>query len=94
MKGKGELAVTTGISVDNEHIAIEFSDTGCGIPPENLDKVFDPFFTTKEVGQGTGLGLAVSHGIIAKHKGSIEVKSNVGRGTTFVIKLPMNQKED
>jgi len=94
MKGKGELAVKTGISVDNEHIAIEFRDTGCGIPPENLDKVFDPFFTTKEVGQGTGLGLAVSHGIIAKHKGSIEVKSNVGRGTTFVIKLPMNQKEN
>ncbi len=94
MEGNGELAVTTGISDDNEHIAIEFRDTGCGIPPENLDKVFDPFFTTKEVGQGTGLGLAVSHGIIAKHKGSIEVKSDVGKGTTFVIKLPMNQKEN
>ena len=94
MEGNGELAVTTGISPDNEHIAIEFRDTGCGIPPKNLNKVFDPFFTTKEVGQGTGLGLAVSHGIIAKHKGSIEVKSDVGKGTTFVIKLPMNQKED
>lgn len=94
MEGKGKLKLTTRIAGDNEHIEIEFSDTGCGIPPENLDKVFDPFFTTKEVGHGTGLGLAVSHGIIAKHKGSIEVKSDVGKGTTFVVKLPINRKED
>jgi len=94
MEGKGKLKLTTGIAGDNEHIEIEIADTGCGIPPENLDKVFNPFFSTKEVGRGTGLGLAVSHGIIAKHKGAIEVKSELGKGTTFVIKLPINRKED
>ncbi|MCK4221865.1 MAG: GHKL domain-containing protein, partial [Dehalococcoidia bacterium] len=75
-------------------VKISIEDNGIGVERGDSTKVFDPFFTTKEVGQGTGLGLAVSHGIIAKHKGSIEVKSDVGKGTTFVIKLPMNQKED
>ena len=94
MEGKGELTVTTGMAPDNEYIEIEFTDTGCGIPPEDLDKVFDPFFTTKEVGHGTGLGLAISHGIIARHKGTIEVKSEPNKGTNFIIRLPLKQKED
>jgi len=94
MEGEGELTVTTRMAPDNEHIEIEFADTGCGIPPENQDKVFDPFFTTKEVGQGTGLGLAVSHGIIARHKGAIEVKSEPGKGTNFIIRLPLTRKEN
>ena len=94
MGGEGELTVTTRMAPDNEYIEIEFADTGCGIPPENQDKVFDPFFTTKEVGQGTGLGLAVSHGIIARHKGAIEVKSEPGKGTNFIIRLPLKRKED
>jgi len=94
MEGKGELTLTTRMAPDNEYIEIEFADTGCGIPPENQDKVFDPFFTTKEVGQGTGLGLAVSHGIIARHKGAIEVKSEPGKGTSFIIRLPLNRKEN
>lgn len=94
MEGKGELTVTTRMAPNSEYIEIEFADTGCGIPPENQDKVFDPFFTTKEVGQGTGLGLAVSHGIIAGHKGAIEVKSEPGKGANFTIRLPLNPKED
>ncbi len=93
MEGKGELTVATRMAGDNKHIEIEFTDTGCGIPAKNQDKIFDPFFTTKEVGRGTGLGLAVSHGIISKHRGTIEVKSRHGEGTTFIIRLPVNGKE-
>ena len=71
-------------------IEIDIIDNGCGIPPENLQRIFDPFFTSKEVGKGTGLGLSVSHGIIAAHGGGIEVESEVGKGTTFRIFLPVH----
>lgn len=94
MEGEGGLTVATRMAPDNEYIEIEFADTGCGIPRENREKIFDPFFTTKEVGHGTGLGLAVSHGVIARHKGTIEVKSEPGKGTSFIIRLPLKQKED
>ena len=67
---------------------ISVADNGCGIKPEHLDKVFDPFFTTKPVGQGTGLGLSVSYGIIEQHGGSIELESEVDIGSTFTIRLP------
>jgi len=72
----------------NGTIDIEIRDTGVGIPPENISHIFDPFFTTKEVGKGTGLGLFVTHEIIEEHRGSIHVKSKVGEGTTFFIRLP------
>ena len=68
---------------------ITIRDTGCGIPPENLQKIFDPFFTTKGVGKGTGLGLSVSHGAVQAHGGDIEVESVVGEGSTFRIYLPV-----
>jgi len=71
---------------------ISFSDTGCGIPKEHLDKIFEPFFTTKEVGKGTGLGLAVVYGIIKNHDGFITVYSEEGKGTTFHIYLPVIEK--
>lgn len=77
-------------SGDSGHISINISDTGKGIAAENLSKLFDPFFTTKEVGEGTGLGLAISLGIINDHAGAIEVNSQVGKGTTFIITLPIN----
>ncbi len=86
MPDGGTLAVVS--RVENEKIKIDVSDTGVGIPPENLDNIFDPFFTTKEVGKGTGLGLSVSYGIIEKHHGQVVVHSEVGRGTTFSITLP------
>ena len=63
-------------------------DTGCGIPPADLEKIFDPFFTTKVEGKGTGLGLSICHGIIQRLGGEITVQSIVGRGTTFTIILP------
>lgn len=73
----------------DQWICIGISDDGPGISEENLDKIFNPFFTTKEVGQGTGLGLSISHDIIVKkHNGVLEVKSNIGKGTEFIIKLP------
>ncbi|MBP1727574.1 MAG: hypothetical protein H6Q51_2872, partial [Deltaproteobacteria bacterium] len=64
-------------------------DTGCGIPEENLTKIFDPFFSTKEVGFGTGLGLSVAHGIVERHGGTLTVKSKVGEGSVFTIRLPL-----
>jgi two-component system NtrC family sensor kinase len=70
-------------------VEIAITDTGCGIPPKNLQRIFDPFFTSKEVGKGTGLGLAVSHGIVSSHGGIIEVESEVGEGTTFRVYLPL-----
>lgn len=72
-------------------VAIEISDTGVGIPTEDLSKIFEPFFTTKEVGKGTGLGLAVCYGIITDHGGRVSVRSTVGKGTTFTIILPIGK---
>src|SRR5437016_9813889 len=65
------------------------SDTGSGIPPQVLERMFDPFFTTKGVGEGTGLGLSLVHGIVADLGGAIDVRTTVGRGTTFTIWLPV-----
>ncbi|MEW5947042.1 MAG: ATP-binding protein [bacterium] len=73
----------------NGFVRVDVSDTGCGIAAENMDKIFDPFFTTKEVGQGTGLGLSVSYGIIQRIGGWITVESEVGKGATFSIFLPV-----
>jgi two-component system NtrC family sensor kinase len=67
---------------------VEIKDSGRGIPPEHLSRIFEPFFTTKPVGQGTGLGLSVSHGIVTKHRGRITVCSQVGEGTCFRVALP------
>jgi len=83
----GRIIVATGTAEDGSLIA-EISDTGIGIAPENVAKIYDPFYTTKGVGQGTGLGLAVSYGIIQEHAGRISVESEPGHGTTFRITLP------
>ena len=77
---------------ENRRIAIEIEDTGVGIQPEDMPKVFEPFFTTKEVGRGTGLGLAVCYGIITDHGGRLNVRSNIGKGSTFTILLPLTGK--
>jgi len=72
-----------------DRVAVEIRDTGCGIPPEIRERVFDPFFTTKQVGRGTGLGLYICHGIVKAMSGEITMESEVGRGTTFRIVLPV-----
>ncbi len=83
----GSIEIAT--RANGRFVELVVSDSGKGIPPENLNKIFDPFFTTKEMTKGTGLGLAVSYGIIKKHGGDIEVASVEGKGTTFTVKLPV-----
>jgi len=91
------IYTATGLSASDsgqKGVEITIADNGCGIPPENLDKLFDPFFTTKDVGQGTGLGLAVSFGIVQRHGGTIRVQSEVGKGTRFFIWLPVEKQAE
>ncbi len=87
--GKGELFIQTVSSAIGVKIIIK--DNGRGMPPEVKEHIFDPFFTTKEVGQGTGLGLSISYGIIERHNGNIDVLSEPGKGTEFIISLPKTQ---
>ncbi len=87
MPGGGTFNISSQFSTDKKYIEIEFIDTGKGIPKVNINKLFDPFFTTKS--SGTGLGLAVSYGIIEQHQGNIEVKSELGQGSVFTISLPI-----
>jgi PAS domain S-box-containing protein len=84
---KGTITVET--AVDAGQVVVRVTDTGVGISPENLPKLFSPFFTTKPVGKGTGLGLSISYNIVRKHHGTIEVRSEVGRGSTFTVRLPL-----
>ena len=88
---RGQIKIATGTR--DEWVWVAISDTGAGIAAENLSRIFDPFFTTKPVGSGTGLGLSVSHTIVAKHHGRIEVQSQVGTGTTFQVWLPIAQAD-
>lgn len=83
----GKIFITTALEGDRLKISVR--DTGQGMPEEVKKKIFDPFFTTKEVGKGTGLGLSISYGIIEKHNGTIEVRSEPGKGTEFIILLPL-----
>ncbi len=87
MPSGGHLRVI--LSQAKDAVAIAVQDTGVGIPPPNLIRIFDPFFTTKPAGQGTGLGLSVSYGIVARHGGRIDVASEVGKGATFTVLLPV-----
>jgi two-component system NtrC family sensor kinase len=87
--GQGTITIRTGTEGDQVWVAI--SDTGAGIAPENMARIFDPFFTTKPVGKGTGLGLSLCYGIVERHGGRIEVRSVVGEGTTFRVRLPIQR---
>jgi signal transduction histidine kinase len=87
---RGKIFIRSGME-GSETIWVEIADDGCGIPPENMKRIFDPFFTTKPIGQGTGLGLSLSYGIVQKHNGRIEVTSEAGKGTCFRITLPVRQ---
>jgi signal transduction histidine kinase len=94
MPGGGKLRVAT---MNGESVSVSVSDTGSGIAPEHIQRIYDPFFTTKTSpregqGRGTGLGLAVTYGIIQEHAGKIRVESNPGAGTTFVLDFPLSRK--
>ena len=84
---QGEISIVT--RADDGFVEITIGDTGSGIDKEYLSRIFDPFFTTKDVGKGTGLGLNVAYNIIKKHNGTIDVKSQVGKGTVFKIRIPI-----
>jgi len=86
---RGIITISNG--VEGENVWLEVADNGCGIAPEAVQKIFDPFFTTKPVGEGTGLGLSLSYGIIKKHPGDISVSSELGKGTKFRVVLPIRQ---
>lgn len=90
----GTLTVKTRYNLHNDSITIIVSDTGTGIKEEHLDKIFDPFFTTKEQGKGTGLGLAVTYGIIKRYHGNIDVQSEIGKGTIFTITFPLAKNKE
>ena len=90
MPSGGMLEVRTG--AHNGSVAVEVTDTGSGIPAENLHRIFDPFFTTKATGRGTGLGLSVSYGIIKEHAGKVDVRSTPGKGTSFRLEFPVARK--
>jgi two-component system, NtrC family, sensor kinase len=90
IESQGEIVIKTW--EQDQSICASVSDTGCGIPPQNLEKIFEPFFTTKEIGKGTGLGLSIAYDIVKKHKGDLVVQSEVGKGTTFLVRLPLVQE--
>jgi signal transduction histidine kinase len=92
ISGEGTLTIST--RKENEWAIITIEDSGAGIPQDIINKIFDPFFTTKRIGEGTGLGLSISYGIIKKHGGRIEVESEAGKGTRFLIRLKLNPEID
>jgi signal transduction histidine kinase len=86
---EGDGGITIATTEADERVIVAISDTGCGIMPAHIERIFDPFFTTKDVGQGKGLGLAICHGIIRRHGGTIAVESAPGAGATFTLTLPL-----
>ena len=88
----GEITISTRL--ENDGIAVDVADNGTGIPPDVLPKIFDPFFTTKEIGKGTGLGLSISYQIVKDHGGSINVDTQIGKGTKFTVWLPLKPPSD
>ena len=92
MNARGTLTVTTGRNPQRaDEVFIAFSDTGAGIPKQDIQKIFEPFYTTKPQGRGTGLGLSICYGIVADHRGRIEVDSTLGHGSTFTVILPIDR---
>lgn len=87
MEGRGKLFIST--AVDADKLKVKIRDTGPGIPPETMNRLFSPFFTTKE--KGTGLGLAISYGIVERHSGCIDIETKLGKGSTFIISLPVSE---
>ena len=91
MNGNGTLTLRTSLDPVRQEVAVEIADTGHGIKEEDKRRLFEPFFTTKEVGKGTGLGLAISYGIVKKHQGTIDVRSEIGQGAAFTVRLPLKK---
>ena len=88
MESSGTLTIKTCRSPEDGKAFLEVTDTGGGIPPENVSKIFDPFFTTKEIGKGTGLGLSMAYGIMEENQGKISIENTGPDGTTIRLELP------
>jgi two-component system NtrC family sensor kinase len=92
MEARGTLTVTTSVNAERrDEVVVAFSDTGTGIPRQDIQKIFEPFYTTKPQGRGTGLGLSICYSIVSDHRGRIEVDSQLGRGSTFRVILPTGE---
>jgi two-component system NtrC family sensor kinase len=89
MQERGTITIRTRRNDAAHSVEVSISDTGCGIPQDQINRIFDPFFTTKTSGQGTGLGLSIAYGIVTTHGGSIAAHSTPGHGSTFTVSLPM-----
>ncbi len=94
LEGSGKLALKTCFSPETGRVCIEISDTGTGIPADVLPHIFEPFYTTKDQGKGTGLGLSMVYGIVESHGGSVRAESELGKGTTFYIELPVAEGQE
>jgi len=94
MPNGGELRVGSRFDPGSDNIVVTIEDTGVGIPPHSVERIFDAFFTTKKEVKGVGLGLSICYGFIKEHSGEIDVESEVGKGTTFTIYLPLNPPEE
>ena len=92
--GKGKITISTHIAKDGQ-VEVRIKDTGTGIPVKVQNRIFDPFFTTKEIGKGSGQGLAISHSVVVdKHGGKLSFETEEGKGTTFIISLPVITHEN
>jgi len=94
LKGREDAEIRITTEKESSQFAISIADNGCGIPPENLEKIFMPFFTTKPVGQGTGLGLSTCYGIVQRLGGKMSVSSELNVGSVFTVHLPMQGPPD
>jgi signal transduction histidine kinase/iron only hydrogenase large subunit-like protein len=90
--GGGEVTVTAGLSETRDLVVLRVKDTGCGMPPDVLKEIFTPFYTTKQLGKGTGMGLSIVYGVVKMHAGDISVDSEVGKGTSFLVRIPIGEK--
>ena len=93
MRGQGQITIVSRPTPEGDGVLLSFTDTGPGIPPEIRDKIFEPFFTTKPPGKGTGLGLSIVYGVMQRHGGTIAAQSPPGGGTTFAIRLHLENRE-
>jgi two-component system NtrC family sensor kinase len=88
----GEVTVSAGLSASRDLLVLRVKDTGTGIPPEMQKEIFTPFYTTKQLGKGTGMGLSIVYGVVKMHAGDIAVDSEVGKGTSFVVRIPVGER--
>jgi len=90
--GAGTVTLSVGLSESRDLVVLRVRDTGCGMPQEVLKDIFTPFYTTKQLGKGTGMGLSIVYGVVKMHAGDIAVDSEVGKGTSFIVRIPVGEK--